>query len=251
VVDEIEAAFFDFPGLNLTWSTREGIARHSTPFDEPASSGEFAKTRQGGLECQLVDAADILAYLAHDLDDALADGFIRLPQLADLSPAFAALVTEGERRWAGRRYQWPEEEEDRLLRRFLVAKLISKTIEDLVEASTTAKERLAIETSEDIRSAPARVVVQSKPLEEMIQATLNFLTERYYRSEAVRDSDAFAEDAIAVLFEWYMVHPDEVPKRFRISDLRIAVATYIASLNDRVAAGRAHDLGLATPSAPA
>jgi dGTPase len=248
VVDQVEAAFMDFPGLNLTWATREGIARHSTPFDEPESVGEFVQTPQGGLECQIVDAADTLAYLSHDLDDALADEFVDLQDLADLHPDLAALVADAHRRWSRRKYTWPLDEESSLLRRYVVSNLIARAVSDLVRATEDTISTLIIETSDNVRSSRSRTVVYSAEFAQLTQAILAFLIDRYYRSEAVQRSDAFAEQVISALFNWYLDRPEEVPTRFRVGPMPIAIATYIASLNDLTAASRAQKLGLAEAS---
>ncbi len=249
VVDEIEAAFVDFRGLNLTWATREGIARHSTPFDEPQSVGEFVRDGQSGLECQIVDAADVLAYLSHDLDDALADDFITLSQLADLTPRLASLIEDGEARWANRQYEWPEEEKPRLIRRYVVANFIARSIEDLIHTTLMSAEAAGVRQSDDVRSAPTRLVVHSLEFEEQMRLILQFLLDNYYRSEAVRDSDTFAEQAIGALFDWFFSRPDKIPARFRLRDLASDTAAYIASLNDRTAAALAQEIGVRVPQA--
>ncbi|MFC1808204.1 dGTP triphosphohydrolase, partial [Candidatus Omnitrophota bacterium] len=62
VVDIIEERYPDFKGLNLTYEVREGIIRHSTPYDNPPSNDEFNKNECPTLETQVVDAADEIAY---------------------------------------------------------------------------------------------------------------------------------------------------------------------------------------------
>src|SRR5690606_34252776 len=81
IVDELEIRYPDFPGLNLTWEVREGIARHATFFDDPRVPDEFAAWPQPGLEAQLSNLADMIAYCTHDLEDALAAGFLREEEL--------------------------------------------------------------------------------------------------------------------------------------------------------------------------
>jgi len=245
VVDMIESTFIDFPGLNLTWAAREGIARHSTPFDDPVSFGEFVSTPQGGAECQIVDAADVLAYLSHDLDDALADEFIGLSELVVLSPLLDDLIQQAERLWSRRKHNWPDDERPRLVRRFVVANLLGASIADYREASEAAVGRLAVHTAEDVRMSSERIIVASESFEALTSDLLRLLTERYYRSPAVQESDALAEQTIRGLFEWYVEHSDEIPERFRVDGVPIAAATYIASLNDRSATVRANEIGIA------
>lgn len=246
VVDEVEAVFVAFRGLDLTWATREGIARHATPFDEPVSFGEFVQAPQGGLECQIVDAADVLAYLSHDLDDALAQRYIEAAEVAAASPILAELLESAERLWAeqGRRV-WPAEERDPLVRRAMVARLIHGSIGDVAAETKERLSRLGIDRPEAVREAPERVVRQSDDYERLTRTLLHLLSERYYRSQDVREADERAERLVRGLFEALIANPDEIPRRFANREPALAVAAYVASLNDRSAWALAERLGLA------
>ncbi len=251
VVDNVEATFIRFRGLDLTWATREGIARHSTPFDEPISFGEFAEAPQGGLECQMVDAADVLAYLSHDLDDALADGYLTLEEVVETSPILAKIVDEVNSSWD--RYGltiWPEAGRGLLVRRALIARLIRACVVDLESETQVAISRLGIETPESVRAKPSRVVTQSPEYARLTQSLLNLLLSRYYRSQNVRNADERAEHLLRGLFEALVTNPTLLPPRFRRpeSELALSVAAYLASLNDRSALQLAMRLGVADES---
>jgi dGTPase len=255
VVDNVEAAFVRFRGLDLTWATREGIARHSTPFDEPVSFGEFTETPHGGLECQIVDASDVLAYLSHDLDDALADEYIGLEEVVETSPILAKIVQEADRSWTtfGRTI-WPEAERGLLIRRALIARLIRACIVDIENESQGVIARQALENPESVRATPDRVVTQSKEYAELTQSLLDLLLRRYYRSQNIREADERAERLIRGLFEALLTKASALPPRFRRpeSELALSVASYLASLNDRSALELARKLGVADrPAFPA
>src|SRR5687767_11216074 len=84
LVDELESRYPEFPGLNLTWEVREGIAKHSKSFDPDDPRPElaaFADAPWPSLEAQLVDVCDQIAYNAHDIDDGLTAGLITLALL--------------------------------------------------------------------------------------------------------------------------------------------------------------------------
>jgi dGTPase len=233
VVDEIEAAFVDFPGLDLTWATREGIARHATPFDEPVSFGEFRASPNAGLEAQIVDAADVMAYLAHDIDDALRGRYIAVSDLDAVAPEVVEDARIPEAAWQGS--PWPREELQLIARRRLVAKLIRRLITDLTATSTERISALGIDSPEQVRACDERVVVPSAECEALTRGLLSFLVDRYYRSDRVSASDAEAVQVVKELFAALMDDPDQVPPRFSAPDLPRRVATYIASLNDRSA----------------
>lgn len=246
VVDDVEAMFVGFRGLNLSWATREGIARHSTPFDEPVSFGEFAETPYGGLECQIVDAADVLAYLSHDLDDALAHGYIELTDVAVTSPILMELIESAESAWHERgRHIWPDEERNALIRRSVVARLINRSIIDIAQETRARVALFALESPSAVRAASERAVTQSDDYENLTRSLLHLLLTRYYRSEVVRDADERAERLVRGLFEALLEAPAEIPERFKRQDPAVSVATYLASLNDRSASALATKLGVA------
>ena len=70
-----------YDGLNLCYETREGIARHTTTYDDPKMPEEFQRFPRPSLEAQIVNIADPLAYCAHDLEDALNAGYLQFEEI--------------------------------------------------------------------------------------------------------------------------------------------------------------------------
>lgn len=83
VVDKLEKRYPDFPGINLTFETREGIARHKTSYDAPEIK-EFQNSKSPSLETQIVNLADIIAYTSHDLDDGLKARLLDEEELSNI-----------------------------------------------------------------------------------------------------------------------------------------------------------------------
>src|SRR5512137_250349 len=82
VVDELEERYPGFNGLNLSWEVREGIIKHSSPYDRPAAIiSEFMPGIVPSIEAQLINYADEIAYNNHDIDDGLKSGLITAAQL--------------------------------------------------------------------------------------------------------------------------------------------------------------------------
>jgi dGTPase len=238
VVDSVERSHIRHRGLNLTWATREGIARHATPFDDPVSFGEFTEKPNGGIECQIVDAADIIAYLSHDVDDALAGGFVTIDEVAELDPHLEALVRRSYEIWETTgRTLWPSGERDALLRKSLVSRLVGTVIAATAEETLRRLGNLGEHGPEAVRSSPERVVASDEPVETLIRGLLDFLTARYYRSEKIARADNWGEEVVYLLFGFLIDHPDYVPERFAAHDHALAVAHYLISLDD-VSAGR-------------
>ncbi|MFN2587014.1 MAG: HD domain-containing protein [Actinomycetota bacterium] len=241
VVDFVERSHIRHRGLNLAWATREGIARHSTPFDEPVSFGEFAQTANGGIECQIVDAADVIAYLSHDLDDALAGAFFALDAVAALDDSLRKLVERSFEVWEVEGLDvWPPGERDALIRKSVVSRLVGAVIRATAQETTRRLSELGEATPETIRSSPQRVVASDEATETLTRRLLDFLTTNYYRSDNVARADKWGEDVLYLLFEFLTDHPDYVPERFAAEDHAIAVAHYLISLDD-VSAGRLYE----------
>lgn len=241
VVDEFELAFASFRGLDLTWATREGIARHSTPFDEPVSFGEFTSTPNGGLECQVVDVSDVLAYLSHDLDDALAGNYLSLDDLAGL-PVLDAIVAEASNSWESGQHAWPEQERPVLVRRRVVARLLGSLIEAISRETRALLESEAL-TPSAVRQSGERVVAPRDEHEALVRELLDRLTSHYYRSPQVAEADVAAADLVSELMAALITSPELIPERFRSGDQVTDAAVYLASLNDFAAVDLAASLG--------
>src|SRR5690606_33047304 len=101
VVDLLEERYADFPGLNLTFEAREGILKHCA-LKDARRLGElgrrFLERTQPGLEAQVANLADEIAYNNHDVDDGLRSGLITVAQLRELS-LFAVPYDEVCRRY--------------------------------------------------------------------------------------------------------------------------------------------------------
>src|SRR5512136_1345122 len=97
IVTELEQRYPEFPGLNLTWETREGMIKHESEYDQ-ADAREFNPELRGNLETQICNVADELAYTTHDLDDGLRSGMIT-PQLLDGITLWEILT--GATKWSG------------------------------------------------------------------------------------------------------------------------------------------------------
>lgn len=239
VVDRVEVAFVDFVGLNLTWATREGIARHATPFDEPMSFGEFLGTPNAGLECQIVDLADIFAYLSHDLDDALAGDYVDAEELRSHS-IVRDLLRDAEEKWdRSTSRPWADEERATVTRKRVIATLLARLIDDSARESQLRIESLSLDSPRAVRECADRAVTLGMDHERLVHDLLRLLTDKYYRSTDVADADEAASDVVSRLVDYFVVEPEHVPQRFRRGDEVMDAATYVASLNDFTAAALA------------
>src|SRR5689334_24652065 len=107
VVDQLEDRYAAFRGLNLTFETREGILKHCSvkhARDLGDVGRRFLERTQPGLEAQLANIADEIAYNNHDVDDGLRSGLVTLEQLSSL-PFFAEHLQWVDREFPGQKPQ--------------------------------------------------------------------------------------------------------------------------------------------------
>lgn len=228
VVTELERRYDRWAGLNLTFETLAGIAKHETTYDMPTVSGDEKHTR-GSLEAQIADAADELAYNAHDLDDGLKAGLITPAQLRVLE-IWRRLVERS--RWDGGHL-------DDIARHHLIREMIGMLVDDLLANTTAALEELAPTSPADIQRHPAPVVRYSPAVATMNRALKDFLYDKmYYHYRVVRMSQR-AEHFITQIFNSYIKEPRQLPdadrQRLDAEGVHRVVADYIASMTDRSA----------------
>ena len=240
VVDQLEQRYAAFPGLNLSFEAREGILKHCSP-ENARKLGDLGlnvlQRRQPGLEAQLVDLADEIAYNTHDLDDGLRSGLIRLEELREIT--FVADTLQAvERRYPGIGSR-------QLI--FEVARaMIGALIGDLVETSEQRIGDSAPDGIKAVRSHKAPLVGFSPPFAKAQRELKTFLRQRLYRHPKVCEMSDRAEHVVASLFAAFCEDlgrmPVEHARRARKAremtgaegSARV-VADYIAGMTDRYA----------------
>jgi dGTPase len=240
VVDELEERYADFSGLNLTFECREGILKHCS-LANARKLGElglrFIERRQPGLEAQVANLADEIAYNNHDVDDGLRAGLIELADLREV-PIFARQLRAVEERYpglAGRR-----------LVHEVIRRMINGIVVDLVERSS---ERLQQAGPADIDAVRA----QAEPLVSMGDAMRaehlelkRFLRDRLYHHYRVQRMTRKARAVVTELFRAFMEDPLLLPDEHRVATQKLAneqgdagraraVADYVAGMTDRYA----------------
>lgn len=246
IVTRLERHYAGFDGLNLTWETLEGIAKHNGPVlgpDKPPlpyaladydAEQDLELHDHAGLEAQVAALSDDIAYNHHDLHDGLRAHLFTMDQIAEL-PLIDGCVAEVDRLWPGldshrRRHE--------ALRRFF-----GLLVEDVVDETRARLAALAPGRVEDIRHAGTMMVHFSDPVWADIRTIRAFLFERMYRAPRVVEMRAAVTGVIEDLFPLYMNDPALLPDRWQ-SDVAAAadetalarlVADYIAGMTDRFA----------------
>lgn len=236
VVDELEAKYADFPGLNLTFETREGILKHCSARNAKTLGdvGErFLSRQQPGAEAQVANIADAIAYNNHDVDDGIRAGLLTVEQLAD-EPLFAD-------QYQAVRKKYPDIEDRRFVYE-IIRRMINHVVSDLIVASGERISALRPQDIADIRAAGHPVVAFSDAVYEQHVALKKFLMANFYKHEKVQDMTGEARTMVATLFAAYIAEPEQMPAEFsqaaagaeRTDQARV-VADYVAGMTDRFA----------------
>jgi dGTPase len=228
IITELEQRYPDFPGLNLTWELREGIVKHETEYDIADAAG-YEPEKRGHLEAQIANAADELAYTAHDLDDGLRSGLVLPGQLTDLALWQRLRESSG---WDGRLL-------DDMTRHQMIRDLIGLEIADLLRSTEETLQASGADSVEAIQRLLHNVVVYSDSLAQANQTLKDFLYHYLYQHFQVVRMQVKAERTIEDLFRAYLqtpeILPDEVRDRTRTHGLERTVCDYIAGMTDRYA----------------
>ncbi|MFV1973186.1 MAG: deoxyguanosinetriphosphate triphosphohydrolase, partial [Thiohalobacterales bacterium] len=240
VVDKLEERYAEFPGLNLTFETREGILKHCS-HKHAESLGDigrrFIERRQPSLEAQLTNLGDEIAYNSHDVDDGLRSGLIAVEELAD--------VALFQQQYADVRSKYPDLAPRRTIHE-VVRRLINCQVVDLVETSTRNLEQAAPADIEAVRAHDGPLICFSTAMREQNLELKRFLRNNLYRHYRVHRMSAKAAQTITALFEAFnddtRLLPDEAQQKsselenIHGRDGRArAVADYIAGMTDRYA----------------
>lgn len=228
IITELEHRYPDFPGLNLTWELREGIVKHETEYDIADAAG-YEPDKRGHLEAQIANAADELAYTAHDLDDGLRSALITPHQLAGIE-VWEMLC---------RRIEAQVEPLEDLTRHRLIRALIGIEVTDLIDASNARIEAHRVDSVESLQRLNTNVIGTSDALGRANRQLKDFLFQNMYQHYRVVRMQVKAERIIADLFQAYesspAILPREVQERGREGDLARTICDYIAGMTDRFA----------------
>ena len=227
VVDVLEHRYPAFDGLNLTWEVRESIAKHTTRYDHPSMQG-FDPDLRPVIEAQIVEAADGIAYISHDLDDALAAGILDESVFERV-----ALLREIHGRIA--RDSMPPQ----FVRPEVVRSLINLLATDLCRTTGRRMEEMGLRSVEDVRRAPESVVAFSpelQPKKDDLQAYLHVNVYQHYRVARMTNK---ARHFVKQLFGAYVANPMQLPPYYQAwverEGLEQGVCDYIAGMTDRYA----------------
>ena len=240
IVDHLEKRYAAFQGLNLMFETREGILKHCSR-KNAETLGELGKRfldkKKPGLEAQIANIADEIAYNNHDVDDGIRAGLLTIEQLRQCE-LFDAHYNDVIQQWG--------ELDERLLRHEIIRKMINALVSDLITTSQSLIQEASPETIEDIRNSGHLLISMSSNMKAAHQSLKSFLRSNLYQHERVQGMAEQARQTVVYLFEHYMndhlLLNDESRALIQIAQqsgdenqVARVIADYIAGMTDRFA----------------
>jgi dGTPase len=240
VVDELEEHYAQFRGLNLTFECREGILKHASVRNarELGEVGErFLKRQQPGLEAQIANLADEIAYNNHDVDDGIRAQLIDLPALRE--------VRMFRRQYDAVALQYPELGERRVVHE-TIRRMINHVVSDFIHTTQGQLEQVRPQSIDEVRAHAQPLARLSEACYEEHLELKSFLREHVYRHYKVLRMTSKARRVLQQLFEAFLDDVSLMPTEHRDQALRAeaaggvagrarAVSDYIAGMTDRYA----------------
>lgn len=240
VVDKLELKYIDFPGLNLTFETREGILKHCSRKNAKSlgAVGErFLQRMQPSLEAQLTNIADEIAYNNHDIDDGLRAGLITIQQLSSIE-LFNQHYSNVDKKH-------PSASERRKVYESL-RNIINDLVTDLISQSKKTIHKSQVKTIEQVRKQQAPIIQFSENMRIKNLELKSFLRNQLYQHYRVY---RMSQKAKKIISDLYMAFNEDIrllPDEYR-DDANFAmqengdsgrariVSDYIAGMTDRYA----------------
>lgn len=251
IVTRLERHYADFDGLNLTWESLEGIAKHNGPVTGPNADKKhdgplpYALAEVNALwdleldthasaEAQVAAIADDVAYSHHDLHDGLRSGLFNEDDLMEL-PVTGPAFEEVDRIYPGL---------EKMRRRHeALRRVFGRMVEDVIAVAQNRLLSAQPQSVDDIRHMGTTIIRFSKPLYQELKAIRSFLFHRMYRAPSVMAERARVTQVVNGLFPLFLSHPELLPQEWRAdieaagseTELARIVADYVAGMTDRFA----------------
>jgi dGTPase len=230
IVESFEHRYARFPGLNLTFEVREGIAKHSHDFERGENSAldEYLPGLRPPLEAQLIDLADEIAYNTADLDDAFSAGMFEIGDVRNAVSEFDKRYEEAEGQFPGA----TDRERFQEVVRGLVDELVSGFVQGTLQAATEA----GVANPDEVRQCPRRLASFTLSSHATNRQLKQFLHHFVYFSEPLAAERRRSASMLAELFEFYLADPGKLPESYleslSVAPIHRVVCDYIAGMTD-------------------
>ena len=247
IVEQLEGRYAKFDGLNLTWETLEGIAKHNGPLVTEATSEKdlpwalrhlpnwkaLELDTFAGPEAQVAALADDIAYNNHDIDDGLRARLFSIEELTQV-PLVGRI-------FADVRSRYPDLDRDRLIHE-AVRDMIGYMVADVLKESRSRLERYNPQHADDIRHLNEPIIAFSEAFRAEEAPLRAFLFENMYRHYKVNRMMGQARRVVRELFELFIAEPNLLPSEEyqqcegpKTAKTARVICDYIAGMTDRAA----------------
>ena len=239
VLTRLEMPYPRWRGLNLSWETLEGLAKHNGPVTAPgwamaAADADYALdlSSHASLEAQIAAVADDIAYDNHDIDDGLRAGIVDFEDLLTVP-----LVRAG---WERVCLRYPDVEATRL-RSELVRQQIGEMVNDVIETTRRQIAESGVRSVEDVRAAGRMLAGFSDEMTAREADLKAFMYDRLYYHPLQIEVAGLARQIVAGLFDVYTNDPATLPPDWLASlpepqpERARHIADFIAGMTDRYA----------------
>lgn len=238
----LESPYPRWQGLNLSWETLEGLAKHNGPVRHPGwalaeadAAFPLELTRYSSLEAQVAALADDIAYDNHDIDDGLRAGLLSLDAILAVP-----MIAEG---WDAVRARFPDCAPNRLVGE-LIRSQIGAMVNDLIASTRANLAAHQIETADDVRAADRAMVAFSDGMRAAERTLKRFMYAELYHHPRQLAAAETAAQVVAGLFTAYADDPRRLPDGWREAlpesepGRSRHIADFIAGMTDRFAITR-------------
>jgi dGTPase len=243
----LEQRYAGFNGLNLTWETLEGVAKHNGPVKNPHEmltlcnrDFDLDLNTYASAEAQIASLSDDIAYFNHDIDDGLRAGLFEIEDLLPL-PLVGECFAEVARKY-------PNLSRPRFVSE-AVRRLINAMVMDLLQETADNLKKHEIKTVADIRNLGKPVAMFSPAMQSAHRQLRKFLMESMYRHYKVNRMTSKARRVVTELFAFFMEEPECLPPQWQklaasgeVKERAGVIADYIAGMTDRYAMQEHHRL---------
>lgn len=220
VVEFLEVKKPTYRGLNLSFEVTDGLIKHRTTYDRPTSED----TLMPSLEAQIVNRADEIAYMNHDIDDVLRSGILKFEDFEGLSI------------WKRAKQSVDLSLDQPFLSSAMISALIRTMVEDLADHTLELVDKAGVKTVDDIYETADDLALFSYEIQAETDELKSFLHERFYTSPWVAEYNEKGKEVIRVLFKKMMEDSSLLPKKQQENphneEQYLLVKDYIAGMTD-------------------
>lgn len=223
IVEFLEHKSHHYLGLNLTFEVCDGLIKHRTFYDHPQSSNPLSPS----LESQIVNVADEIAYLNHDIDDGLRSDILKMENLDTLEI------------WQRAKENIDQNIPFDLRIKAVISNLITLMVDNLAKNTTHLLQENNIINVEGVYKYKNNLAIFSPDIDDMIKQLKDFLYQNFYQSPGVAEYNVMGKKVIRTLFEKLIQNPDLLPSKIqeylKTEKPYIVIKDYISGMTDNFA----------------